>query len=211
VSAPYWPSGPSLPSTSAVFFGGAGPDDINAEGQIFARTGRSAPIRPPLRPSIQCSNTIGHRVVQGAQGVTNLALAGLKTAAVGTTDVLLAAAAPETGGASLLAAGAITTYGVTSISGQALAGAGQLYSALTGDAAGEDLSQAGDILGGPVSGLGTLVVAGNASLAQRNANIESTFTAGAGLLRAPNLKERIASGIDTALGMFGLSGAGCHR
>src|SRR5579883_2233526 len=69
VSAPYWPSGPSLPSTSAVFFGGAGPDDINAEGQIFARTGRSAPIRPPLRPSIQCSNTIGHRVVQGAQGV----------------------------------------------------------------------------------------------------------------------------------------------
>ncbi len=40
VSAPYWPSGPSLPSTSAVFFGGAGPDDINAEGQIFARTGR---------------------------------------------------------------------------------------------------------------------------------------------------------------------------
>jgi hypothetical protein len=32
--------GPSLPSTSAVLFGGAGPDDINAEGQIFARTGR---------------------------------------------------------------------------------------------------------------------------------------------------------------------------
>src|SRR5579883_1822904 len=42
VSAPYWPSGPSLPSTSAVFFGGAGPDDINAEGQIFARTGRGS-------------------------------------------------------------------------------------------------------------------------------------------------------------------------
>jgi RHS repeat-associated protein len=50
VSAPYWPGGPSLPSTSAVFFGGAGPGDINAEGQIFARTGRGNTSGPRMRP-----------------------------------------------------------------------------------------------------------------------------------------------------------------
>jgi hypothetical protein len=150
--------------------------------------------------------TLGCRVKQGVLGATNLVLAGAKTYTLAEADALLIAGAPATGGGSLAVAAVGTTYGVTSIGGQALAGAGQLYTAFGGDPKlGESLSQVGDILSGPVSGLSTLVITGNANQAQRNANAESIITGGAGLAAHKGFQEAV----DFGLSLVGLSGAGC--
>ena len=163
-----------------------------------------------VKKNVPCNKTVGYRVTQGVLGATNLTLAGVKTAALGTADALLAVAAPETGGGTLAVAAVVTAYGVTSITGQTLTGMGQLISAFGDAEGGEGVAQMGDILSGPASGISTLVLTGDPSLAQRNANIESTYTAGAGLVGATSLKDKIASGINGALGIFGVTGAGCH-
>jgi len=132
----------------------------------------------------------------------------VKTAGLVASDGLLAVATPFTGGASAVVAAVGTVYGVTSIGGQAIAGTGQLYTAFGGNAqTGEQLSQVGDILSGPISGLTTLIGSGgNLAQAQQNANLESTITAGAGLVNSKGFAEAV----DFGLSLFGLSGAGCH-
>ena len=45
---------------------------------------------------VPCSKSLGHRVIQGALGATNLTLAGIKSAALGTTDAIAVIGAPET-------------------------------------------------------------------------------------------------------------------
>jgi RHS repeat-associated protein len=169
------------------------------------------PVKLPARsPSIPCNKTTAYRVTQGILGATNLTLAGLKTAALGGADTVLAAAAPFTGGATAVVAAGVTVYGVTSIGGQAISGTGQLYTAFTGDAeGGEGLSQVGDILAGPLSGISTLLTTNDPALAQRNANAESLITAGSGLVGKAPVKETIQSGVDTALSLFGIGGNGC--
>jgi RHS repeat-associated protein len=172
------------------------------------------PHLPPLKcdPNkfFSCADTAGYRVTQGVLGVTNLTLAGVKTAGLAETDALLAVTAPESGGGTLVAAAGVTTYGVLSIQGQTVSGMGQLFSAITGDAkGGEGITQIGDILAGPIAGITTLIKTGDPSLAQRNANIENTLLAGPGLVNG-QLKEKIISAVDLGLGALGLSGAGCH-
>jgi len=64
---------------------------------------------------------------------------------------------PETGGGSAFVAAGATLYEGTSIAGQAIAGMGQAYAAISGDSkGGEAMSQTGEILSGPVSGVFTL-------------------------------------------------------
>lgn len=111
-------------------------------------------LYPVVTPSkVPCTQTTGYRVAQGVLGTANLALAGVKTAGLVASDGLLAVATPFTGGASAAVAAVGTVYGVTSIGGQAIAGTGQLYTAFGGNAqTGEQLSQVGDILSGPISG-----------------------------------------------------------
>ena len=158
-----------------------------------------------------CAEKAAYRITQGILGATNLTLAGAKVSALGAADTFLGGLAPETGGATAFAAAGITLYGGTSIVGQATSGTGQLYTAFSGDAkGGAGMSQVGDILSGPISGLYTLIKTGDPVKAQRYANIESTITAGAGLVGSRNVRDRIQSAVDTALGVLGLSGAGCH-
>jgi len=183
--------------------------------RIKNETCATRPLPPPVKlparsPSIPCNKTTAYRVTQGILGATNLTLAGLKTVALGGADTVLAAAAPFTGGATAVVAAGVTVYGVTSIGGQATSGTGQLYTAFTGDAeGGEGLSQVGDILAGPLSGISTLLTTNDPALAQRNANAESLITAGSGLVGKAPVKETIQSGVDTALSLFGIGGNGC--
>jgi hypothetical protein len=200
--------------------------DLTFMGSCGSGTGRSGggggggltpPRLPPLPPLkgnpnkvFSCADTAGYRLTQGLLGLTNLTLAGVKTAGLGGTDTLLAAAGPASGGATLVVAAVGTTYSVFTIQGQTVSGMGQLYSAISGDAnGGEKITQAGDIISGPVSGLTTLIKTGNPSLAQRNANIENAVLLGPGLVKG-KFMEKITSLVDLGLDAFGLRGAGCH-
>jgi hypothetical protein len=146
------------------------------------------------------SASVTTRVIDGIEGTANLSLATLKTVGLGAADTALGALGPESGGLSIVAAAALTTYGVTSIGGQAVSGAGQLYTAFTGNSStGENLTQAGDILAGPASGISTLASTGNAAQAQQNANVESMITAGTGLVNSKTVSGAIQSVVDTAL------------
>jgi hypothetical protein len=153
-------------------------------------------------------SNLGCRVKQGVLGAANLTVAGVKTAGLVAADSFLVGASPFTGGASLVGAGIVTTYGVTSIGGQTLAGASQLYAAFGGNPqSAEGLSQAGDILSGPISGISTLATGGSITQAQQNANAESIITGGAGLANNKGVLEAV----DFGLSLVGLSGTGCPQ
>jgi hypothetical protein len=159
-------------------------------------------------PANNKGKNLGCRAKQGIQGATNLTVAGLKTAGLVAADSFLVAATPFTGGGSAVAAGVGTTYAVTSIGGQTLAGAAQLYAAFGGNAQNaESLSKAGDILSGPVSGISTLATGGNGTQAQQNANAESIITGGAGLASNKGFLEAV----DFGLSLIGLIGTGCPQ
>jgi RHS repeat-associated protein len=120
------------------------------------------------------------RATSGVMGAANLGLAVGKGFALGGAVAGLGAT-----GVGAPAAAVLAVYGTVSIFGQGLTGAAQLYSAATGNygtAAG--VAQIGNILSGPVSGLGTLLGGGSLATAERNAGYESAFTAGAGLIDA---------------------------
>ena len=138
---------------------------------LFANAGGSAP-----------SNTACNiqRATSGVMGAANLGLAVGKGFALGGAVAGLGAT-----GVGAPAAAVLAVYGTVSIFGQGLTGAAQLYSAATGNygTAGR-VAQIGNILSGPVSGLGTLLSGGSLAAAERNAGYESAFTAGAGLIDA---------------------------
>jgi RHS repeat-associated protein len=175
---------------------------------------------PPLAPSNPCAGSaLARRIATGIQGAANLGIAGAKIAGVGAADILLvgggAAGTVFTGGASDvaagLAAGAVTTYGVTSASGQAVSGFGQLYSAFTGNTeAGEALGQGGDILAGPIGGIGTLALGGSAATAQQNAQLEGTAMAGNALVGSKGFGDFLTNAADFTLSVLGMGGSGCH-
>ena len=132
----------------------------------------------PFAPNNTACNI--QRATSGVMGAANLGLAVGKGFALGGAVAGLGAT-----GVGAPAAAVLAVYGTVSIFGQGLTGAAQLYSAATGNygtAAG--VAQIGNILSGPVSGLGTLLGGGSLATAERNAGYESAFTAGAGLIDA---------------------------
>ena len=66
------------------------------------------------------------------QGIANISLGELKTAGAGGVGALSVAGAPATEGASL-AGILVAGYGAISSQGQVISGAGQVYSAISGD------------------------------------------------------------------------------
>ncbi len=111
-------------------------------------------------------------------GAANLGLAITKGVGLGAAVAGLGAT-----GAGAPAAAVLGVYGTVSIFGQGLTGAAQLYSAFTGNYGTPGrVAQVGNILSGPVSGLGTLVAGGSMAAAERNAGYESLFTAGSGFI-----------------------------
>lgn len=113
-------------------------------------------------------------------GAANLGLAVGKGFALGGAVAGLGAT-----GVGAPAAAVLAVYGTVSIFGQGLTGAAQLYSAATGNyGTAAQVAQIGNILSGPVSGLGTLLGGGSLAAAETNAGYESAFTAGAGLIDA---------------------------
>jgi RHS repeat-associated protein len=118
------------------------------------------------------------RIASGLMGGANLGLAIYKA-----PDLVAVVLALSGTAAGAPAAGVLGAYGTTSLFGQALAGTAQLYSAATGNyGTPAKVAQAGTILSGPVSGLGTLAAGGSAATAERNAGLESMFTAGTGFV-----------------------------
>jgi hypothetical protein len=66
-----------------------------------------------------------------------------------------------------------------------IAGGAQLYSAATGNyGTPAQVAQVGNIMGGPVTGFGTLMAGGSMASAERNAGYESLWTAGTGAVQA---------------------------
>jgi RHS repeat-associated protein len=198
--------------SGANFYAYAGDDPIDFNDPFGLKPGPPPPPCPgeggTACTPVPCSQTAGFRVAQGILGAANLALAAQRTGALLSADSLLAVATPFTSGGSAAVAGVVTVYGVVSIGGQVISGAGQLYTAFGGNAqAGAQLSQAGDILSGPLFGLSTLMVTnGNAAQAQQSANLESAITAGAGLVN----NTVVSAAVNFGVSLFGLSGAGCH-
>lgn len=119
-------------------------------------------------------------------------------------------------GAGATAAGVLAAYGTTSIFGQGLTGVAQFYSAATGNYGGPvQVAQIGSVLSGPVSGLGTLIAGGSLASAEKNANYESLFTAGTGLVDAlwkDSASSFVANVVDwsnTNLGLLPGASGGC--
>lgn len=147
------------------------------------------------------------RATSGVMGAANLGLAVGKGFALGGAVAGLGAT-----GVGAPTAAVLAVYGTVSIFGQGLTGAAQLYSAATGNygTAGK-VAQIGNILSGPVSGLGTLLGGGSLASAERNAGYESAFTAGAGLIDAIRaggaaLPLAMADHSTAQMGLFGTGG-----
>lgn len=209
-------------------FGAAGQNDCAAEGGAWYQDYTSITVNGdqsgdvgttiengqqifPLNCPPGGKATPGQRVAAGIQGTLNFGLGEFKSAGIGIGGGALAVGgAPETLGASLLAA-PVVLYGVTSSQGQALGGMSQLYTAFSGNT-NEQLTQAADIMSGPLTGITTLAVTGgNAKLAQKVANAESAITAWFALGKASAPSEKIASAVDLGLSMVGLGSSGCQQ
>lgn len=170
------------------------------------------PKPPAPKPKTPCSKaSAGQRTTAAVQGTTNVALAGTKM--WGGTNLFFEglAAAPETGGWSLLAS-AVGAYGIISSVGQATTGTGQLYTAATGNtSAGQGVQQVGDIMGGPFYGISTLVSTSDPAAAQSAANFESFIQAGDAFLSSQTAQEVIQGGVDFGLSLAGMTGdSGCN-
>src|ERR1700722_16756341 len=87
---------------------------------------------------------------------------------------------------------------------------GQLYSAFTGNTeTGEAVGQGGDILAGPILGIGTLAMGGSAATAQRNAQLELTATAGNALVGSKGFGDFLTNAADLTLSVLGMGGSRC--
>ena len=169
----------------ASFFGGGGggvlrlqlqPLDGPGEGRGGGGRPRSQPQPAPSNPPTK-GNCTAQRIYSGLMGTANLAVAVGKGFVLGT-----AVAGVGSTGVGAPAAAVLAVYGTTSVFGQGVAGAAQLYSAFTGNygTAGK-VAQAGNILAGPAMGFGTLIAAGTVQTAERRASYESFATALGGL------------------------------
>ena len=155
---------------------------------------QQSPNRAPNKP---CA--VSSRVAQGIVGVANVGDAYLRAQAVIAGTVALAEAPP--------AAAVFAIYGTTSVFGQATAGVAQITQAVTGNGGAKPIEQVGNILAGPAAGLTTLVAGGSAEQAETNANRESFFNGGVGLVnKATPLLLRLG---EFALGAVGLGSVGC--
>ena len=65
-------------------------------------------------------------------------------------------------------------------------------------------------MSGPVVGIPTLLVTQNAATAQKAANYESAFTAGAGLVNPKTTTGAIQAVVDFGLSAMGLASDGCQ-
>jgi hypothetical protein len=146
--------------------------DGPGEGRGGGRQPRSQPQPAPSNPPTK-GNCTAQRIYSGLMGTANLAVAIGKGFVLGT-----AVASVGSTGVGAPAAAALAVYGTTSVFGQGVAGAAQLYSAFTGNygTAGR-VAQAGNILAGPAMGFGTLIAGGTMQTAERKASYESFATA----------------------------------
>jgi RHS repeat-associated protein len=150
---------------------GGGP--ISREtGTAPRKTAAAAPA--PKKTGRLMSACTEKRIASGLTGIMNLAMATYKAPElVGSVAGLAATGVGAPAGALL------GVYGTTSIFGQGLAGTAQLYSAFTGQyGTSARAEQVGNILSGPATGLGTLIMGGNMESAEKNAAVESMFTGG---------------------------------
>jgi RHS repeat-associated protein len=151
----------------------------------------------------------GARITKGIQGTANVGLGSLKFLGSAGLGLLGVAGAPETGGGSLLLDG-VAAYGMVSSGGQVVSGTSQLYAAFTGNfQSPATAQQIGDIWSGPIAGGSTLLATGNGVAAAAAANVESSLTAGAGLVNATTFAEKAASRIDAALSILGVGDPQC--
>jgi RHS repeat-associated protein len=148
------------------------PLDGPGEGRGGGRRPRSQPQPAPSNPPTK-GNCTAQRIYSGLMGTANLAVAIGKGFAIGTAVASVGAT-----GVGAPAAATLAVYGTTSVFGQGLAGATQLYSAFTGNygTAGK-VAQAANILAGPAMGFGTLIAGGTMQTAERQASYESFATA----------------------------------
>ena len=148
------------------------PLDGPGEGRGGGRRPRSQPQPAPSNPPTK-GNCTAQRIYSGLMGTANLAVAIGKGFAIGTAVASVGAT-----GVGAPAAATLAVYGTTSVFGQGLAGATQLYSAFTGNygTAGK-VAQVGNILAGPAMGFGTLIAGGTMQTAERQASYESFATA----------------------------------
>ncbi|MEO6910036.1 MAG: RHS repeat-associated core domain-containing protein [Edaphobacter sp.] len=177
--------------------GGGGRGGGNGNGQHVVKGNGN---NRATAPNSGCSTTA--RVVQGALGIANLADAGVRALGLPTVVGALSGAPPVAAVAGV--------YGVTSIFGQGLSGSAQLIGAIRGSNSGAvgQAQQVGNILAGPASGFGTIIAGGSTAAAERNANIESLYFGGVGLVnKAAPLVLRLT---EAALGTAGVSNVGCH-
>jgi RHS repeat-associated protein len=120
------------------------------------------------------------RIYSGLIGGANLGVAFGKSTEIGGGVSSLAAT-----GVGVPAAAVLGVYGTVSTFGQALTGASQLYSAFTGNyGTPARIAQIGNILSGPIFGLGTLMEGGSLETAERNAGLESVYNGGTGLINS---------------------------
>jgi RHS repeat-associated protein len=163
-ASPYGCDGPPPPGTQST--GGGG--------------GSLGPLRTAILSNAPNNGCTAQRLYSGVMGAANVGLAISKGFALGGAVAGFGAT-----GAGAPAAAVLGVYGTVSIFGQGLTGAAQLYSAVTGNYGTPGrVAQIGNILSGPVSGLGTLVQGGSLAAAEQNAGYESLFTAGSGLIDA---------------------------
>ena len=176
------------------------PLDGPGEGRGGGR--RPQPKPQPTKPVPTKGNCTAQRILSGIQGATNLAFAAQKGLAL-PGAVAIAGAAGGAPGA------VVGIYGTVSITGQAVAGVGQLYSAFTGNyGMAAKVTQYGNIMSGPASGFWTLASGGTAASAEQRAGIESIALAGAGAVNsflAQNLGGIIATTSDALNSWVGLT------
>jgi hypothetical protein len=198
-----WPGTGSIESFFCMVMGGCSGGGSSTGGGGSGGSSQAQPKPQPTNPVPSKGNCTAQRVLSGIQGTTNLAFAYQKGVAL-PGAVALAGAGGGPSGAAV-----VGIYGSVSITGQATAGAGQLYSAFTGNYGGTAarVTQYGNILSGPASGLWTLATGGSAASAEQRAGKESVFTAGAGAVNAfiaTNLGGIIAGASDALNSWVGL-------
>ena len=197
-----------------MYFGRCGSSGSSSGSSSGGGGQAQPPAQPkpkPTKPLPNKGNCTAQRVLSGMMGVTNLGLAAYKaTVLPGAVGALGAT------GVGAPAAAVLGVYGTVSITGQSISGTAQLYSAFTGNyGTPAKIAQVGNILSGPATGLGTLIMGGSLATAERNAGYESIYTAGAGLIngvigeKAAEIMTNYGDAINSWFGLAPGANRGC--